>query len=134
MPATPACGRAPRAGQIARPERGEQVATGTEPRLDPPEERPELLARHMVEDVEGDDRVERPLVEPGLREVALEEGRIRNALPGAAHLLGGDVDPDQVRPLGEHPRRPDARAGAELEHVGTLAQQRKQLLEPLQAM
>ena len=83
--------------------------------------------------VERDDRVERLRLELDLREVGVEERGARDALPRAAHLLGGDVDPGQVRALGQHARRAHARARAELEHVRMLREQRQQLLERARA-
>ncbi len=56
----------------------------------------------------------------------------RDALPRAPHLLGGDVDSRQVRPLRENACGPDAGPGPELEHVGPVGQQREQLLEALE--
>ena len=118
-------------GQVRGAEGGEQMPARPQPRGDALEQLPELLPRHVVEHIEGDDGVERRCFELDLDEVGMQEAGARDALARAAHLLGRDVDADELGTLGEHPRRADARPGPELEHVRPPRQQSQQLLEPL---
>jgi hypothetical protein len=74
----------------------------------------------VVEDVQGDDCVERSALDLDLREAGVDEPGSRRAFPRASHLLGGDVDSHQVRPLREKARGTDARPGPALEHVGAV--------------
>jgi hypothetical protein len=84
----------------------------------------------VVEDVGGNDGVERGGRELQLGEVRVQEGRIRDTPACTVELLGGDVHAGQPSALGKHPRRADAGAHAELQDVGPLRQQAQELLDP----
>src|SRR5262249_49805728 len=95
----------------------QEEAAGPEPVRHSTEERVEVLARDVKEDVEGDNGVER-LGRKGERaHVGGDERRLRQALARQRDLRLGKVDAGDVRALSEDARRFDRRAAAELEHI-----------------
>ena len=101
--------------------------------MDPREGRREQLARHMVERVERNDRVERLLLELERGEVRFDENGVGHCRPGSAHLLGRNVDAGHLEALGEALRVGHACAAAELEHSRSVRQPRHELCLPLPA-
>src|SRR4051812_12844347 len=96
------------AGRVVGAEVGGRRPALPQPDGDAAENRRVLLARDVIQHVEGDDRVERRRLEVDLRQIGLDEPRVRDALACAANLLRGDVDADEVRALREDPGRAHA--------------------------
>src|SRR5918999_2709520 len=74
----------------------QQAASGTEPAVDGREQRFVRVSRQVVDDVKGDDRVERAWLELELQRARLRQLGFRDAPPSARELLAGDVDSERV--------------------------------------
>src|SRR5262245_40646877 len=96
------------------------MATRAEPDSDPLQERPELLARYVVERVERDDGVERAWFERHRRVVLVQERPVREVLLRTPDLFGRDVGPGRAGAAREDRGRADPGPGSELEHIRML--------------
>src|SRR5579859_2166585 len=119
------------AGVVRDAERVERQPARPQPAGDPLEQRAEMLARHVVEDVERADRVEGAGRQLELEKVRLDELGPGHSLAGTPELLGGDVDAGQPEAPRELQRLLAARAAAELEDACPVRESRHQLLRPL---
>src|SRR6185437_393671 len=90
-------------------------------------------ARDVVERVEGQDRVERPVRELELGEVRADELGPRDRGASPLDLPRRDVDAGEGEPLRETPRLGRPGPAAELEHSRAVVQARDELLLPLPA-
>jgi hypothetical protein len=114
--------------RLDREERRHQPTTRTQPIEDPGERRSDLLAGHVVEREEGDDRVERCATEGHRREVTHDERRLRDAPSSDRELNAREVEAD-VRSAAREHCRIGAGSAAGLHDTGAFGQSRDDLAE-----
>ena len=96
------------------------MPAGPEPEADPRDQVPLFIDRHVTEEKERDDRIERGLCDEQLGRVSMDEARLRHVVTRQLDLHRGNVDPRDAMTAGELAGRWYATTATELEHVGAV--------------
>jgi hypothetical protein len=118
---------------VAGGERVHEPSAWCEPAGTAVDERTEVPAQDVVEDVERAHCVEARVIERGREEVCLDQLGARGMCPGQIELGARDVDAGDTEPLREEQGARLAAPAPELEHAGVVGQAVDEQVEPLES-